>query len=287
MLKDRVKSALIVVLSLCCLLFLDLIFNTSALSGFILIVALLFGLWEFSEMAHKQGIDIHFKTTALFTFLWIFNRHANYDSNVCPYIDGVIIFGFFVSIAILQVRRLGIGRDDECAVIATLGASLLGFAYLALAGGYLYQIRLFGIDKADNQIYGIRYLMYFILIVKSTDIGAYFTGRQFGATKLIAKLSPGKTVEGLIGGVSFAMFLAVIFNWFLGIGELSFFGALFFGLVMGLLGQSADLFESLLKRSSDVKDSGSIIPGMGGVLDVLDSLILTAPVAYWMFLIFA
>lgn len=284
MLKDRVKSALIVLASLFCLLFLDMIFSTAALSGLLLAVALVAGLWEFAEMARKRKVDIYLKATAFFTVLWVFNRHAAYDGPSCPYSDGFLIFLFFVTITVLQVRRLGVGREDENEVIATLGGSLLGFGYVALAGGYLYQIRLLGINEAADQSVGIRYLLYFIIVVKSTDIGAYFTGRQFGATKLIEKLSPGKTVEGLIGGVAFAMFLAVILNWFLGIGELGFFGALLFGLIMGLLGQSADLFESLLKRSSGVKDSGSTIPGMGGVLDVLDSLILTAPVAYWMLL---
>ena len=287
MLHDRIKSALIVVGTLCGLLFLDSLFSTSALSGLVLALALMGGLWEVSEMAKMKKINIHLKTAVAFTFIWVCSRPALYDGPVCAYVDGALLFIFFVVIAVLQVRRLGVGRNDEDDVIATLGATLLSVAYLALAGGYIYQIRLLGVKNPEEQVMGIRHLMYFILVVKSTDIGAYFTGRQFGATKLIEKLSPGKTVEGLIGGVALAMFVAVVFNWVLAVGTLGFFGALFFGLCMGLLGQSADLFESLLKRSSGIKDSGGTIPGMGGILDVLDSLILTAPVAYWMLLSFA
>ena len=135
---------------------------------------------------------------------------------------GALLFAFFTAVAVLQVQRLG-ERDEDA--IAAMGGTILAFAYCGLAGAFLYKVRLMGVGDGSHQVEGIRHLLYFVLVVKSTDIGAYFTGRNFGATKLIEKLSPGKTVEGLIGGVLCAMMLAVVLNWIFNIGDLSFFGA--------------------------------------------------------------
>ncbi|MDA1007542.1 MAG: phosphatidate cytidylyltransferase [Planctomycetota bacterium] len=126
-----------------------------------------------------------------------------------------------------------------------------------------------------------------ILVVKSTDIGAYFIGRSFGRHKLIHWLSPGKTWEGLAGGFLFG----AISTWIatrLGVlpsthvlDTLSRCAA--FGLLTAVIATMGDLTESLLKRSAGVKDSGRLLPGMGGVLDAVDSLIYTGPCALALF----
>src|SRR5690606_1999050 len=113
-------------------------------------------------------------------------------------------------------------------------------------------------------------------------IGAYFGGRRFGKHKLIYWLSPGKTWEGFICGVltagvvgaACAPFIVYNFPWWKGV---------IFGILIGGIGQLGDLLESLMKRDADVKDSGSLIPGFGGVLDVIDSPLLAAPFAYLLF----
>jgi phosphatidate cytidylyltransferase len=119
------------------------------------------------------------------------------------------------------------------------------------------------------------------------DTGAYFTGRAIGRHKLIVWLSPGKTWEGLIGGVITSSLVGLLFAWlsqrFLSPGDHVplHLGAIW-GCIFGLVGQFGDLMKSLLKRGAGIKDSSSLLPGLGGVLDVLDSPLMVAPVAYWL-----
>ena len=125
-----------------------------------------------------------------------------------------------------------------------------------------------------------------VLITKSCDIGAYFTGCSIGRHKLIPWVSPGKTVEGLIGGLAMAAGIAVLASFVLanyGYAEISWPRAIVLGVLLGLAGQAGDLSMSLLKRDAEVKDCSDTIPGMGGIMDVLDSLLLAAPVA-WLYL---
>src|SRR5262249_23507982 len=121
------------------------------------------------------------------------------------------------------------------------------------------------------------------------DIGAYFTGKAIGRHKLIPWLSPGKTWEGLFGGIAAAALVAAgaaaLYRHCLGtngIGLMPCGYAAFVGALFAIAGQAGDLLESVLKRDAGVKDSGQALPGMGGVLDVLDSILLTAPLAFWM-----
>ena len=121
-----------------------------------------------------------------------------------------------------------------------------------------------------------------IIPVKLADVGAYFVGRSMGRRKLIPWLSAGKTVEGTIGGILVGAAAAVFLNLvcdIIGV-EMTHARALAFGLVVGAIGQLGDLMESLLKRDAARKDSGQAIPGFGGIMDVVDSLLLAAPVGY-------
>ncbi len=126
--------------------------------------------------------------------------------------------------------------------------------------------------------------LYMILVVKVTDIGAYFAGSALGRHKAFPQISPGKTWEGCMGGVACAT-AASLLVWRVTGGSLGSwtFGAmdaLILGLILSVAGILGDLVESMFKRAADVKDSGDWIPGMGGVLDVIDSLLLASPVLY-------
>ncbi len=151
-------------------------------------------------------------------------------------------------------------------VMGTLGAVI----YLGVGGAVILSIRMH---------YGIGALVLFLAAVKSTDIGAYFTGSAIGKHKLIPWLSPGKSWEGLIGGLATAAGVSVLLTSVLGLVEMGVWSAVMFGLAVGITGQFGDLCESLLKRSASVKDSGSALPQFGGVLDVIDSPLLAGPVA--------
>ena len=160
-----------------------------------------------------------------------------------------------------------------------VACTLLAVAYLGLGGAVMLAIRM---------DFNLLVLVLFLAAVKFTDIGAYFTGSFLGRHKLIAWLSPGKTWEGLAGGLALAAGVAALatlaMDVRLGADRLGLIPAAVFGAVVGLAGQFGDLAESLLKRATNVKDSGRLVPEFGGVLDILDSPLLGAPVAYVMLL---
>jgi phosphatidate cytidylyltransferase len=136
-------------------------------------------------------------------------------------------------------------------------------------------------------------ILYLIVVVKASDVGAYLVGSTCGRHKMFPRISPGKTWEGLAGGFIFGILASLILFWLwhrpgqestlAGFGRLSItFGhALFLGAFLAAIGVVGDLVESLLKRSAGLKDSGCIFPGMGGILDVLDSLLFAAPALYF------
>jgi phosphatidate cytidylyltransferase len=160
-------------------------------------------------------------------------------------------------------------------VVAATGGALLAYVYLGLMFGFLLAIR---------RDHSVEALLWVIMVTKACDIGAYFTGKAIGRTKLIPWLSPGKTWEGLFGGMAFSVAAGVL-GWRLVGGSLAHppaiwaFGAA--GALLGLIGQAGDLVESVLKRDAGIKDSGHAIPGFGGILDVIDSPLLVGPFAYW------
>ena len=135
--------------------------------------------------------------------------------------------------------------------------------------------------------FGLVDLIAFIAVVKMGDVGAYTIGRLFGRNKMAPGLSPGKTIEGAIGAILFAGFTAwlcyaLILPWVEGKPVPVPFNPLWlvYGTMLGFLGMLGDLAESLMKRDAEVKDASDMVPGFGGVLDLLDSLLLSAPVAY-------
>jgi phosphatidate cytidylyltransferase len=158
-------------------------------------------------------------------------------------------------------------------VVANLSVTLLGILYIGWMFSFLILLRLG---------WGIGPLITLIVVVKMGDIGAYTLGRIFGRHKMAPVLSPGKTYEGLLGAVIFSTFGAWLsFSWLIPSLEGSAaYGWLPFGIVLGLGGLFGDLAESLIKRDTGCKDSSSWMPGFGGVLDILDSILWTAPIAY-------
>jgi phosphatidate cytidylyltransferase len=173
--------------------------------------------------------------------------------------------------------------------LTQLAASAFSVLYVGGLLGFLIQLRLLPVG-GDVSRGGMVAMLSMILVVKATDIGAFTAGHLWGRHKLAPKLSPGKTWEGVIGGLA----LAVLWAW-LSLGPIAgrmgieskltgtswIVATIGYGLVVGVAGIFGDLAESLLKRDAGVKDSSSWLPGFGGVLDLLDSLLVAAPVAYW------
>lgn len=196
----------------------------------------------------------------------------------------------FLLAAFSALRRFPLSGE------ATTNLALEVFAVLYVGGliGFLVQLRLLGNDSAADQgRLGMLALLSLVLIVKLSDIGQYTVGRICGKHKLAPRISPGKTWEGVVGGLVFAEAGAGV-TWWLsqklsgGAAGIEFGGssagqlaaAVVYPLVLAAVGMLGDLIESLLKRDAGVKDSSTWMPGFGGVLDLLDSLLVAAPVAY-------
>lgn len=157
-------------------------------------------------------------------------------------------------------------------VVGHLALLLFGLLYIPLLLGHMPLLR------ALPQ--GREWIFLILFIVMFCDTFAYFVGSAVGCKKLYAAISPNKSIEGACGGLVGSVLGSLLFK-FLFFSQLGVTDAVLLGLGLGVIGQIGDLFESLLKRSSDVKDSGTMIPGHGGILDRLDSLLFAFPPAYY------
>jgi len=160
--------------------------------------------------------------------------------------------------------------------MAAIASTLFGVFYVAILLNVLQKIRYF------PDLDGAWWLLYFIVVSKMSDTGAYCTGSLIGKNKMIPRVSPGKTWEGFVGGIVFSVVSSWAFLHFAG-GHFSGFTlaqALVLGALLGVGSVVGDLVESLMKREAGLKDSGEFFPGVGGVLDLLDSLLFNAPLMY-------
>jgi phosphatidate cytidylyltransferase len=177
-------------------------------------------------------------------------------------------------------------------MVLSVGSTVLGVFYVAFLGAHLIGVRtgftnLFG--ETDTYLVNGAYfshtlsthmLSFFFLVLMGSDTGAYYTGRALGRHKLAPTVSPGKTWEGVVGGMLASLAAAALAHyWFF--PELSLAAALALALMMNVLGVVGDLTESALKRGANAKDAAQILPGHGGLLDRLDSLLFNAPLLYY------
>ncbi len=188
---------------------------------------------------------------------------AAFGLHYCMFVSVVLLLGVFL------LQAIFFGTDG---VILNCSVNYLSMYYLGFLSSFILGIRIG---------FGPWALLMFIFTVKSADTGAYAAGKLFGKHKFAPRISPGKTWEGLAGAVVAGVITAVCMAVFCDIMPWHY-GTLF-GTFFAVLGQLSDLVESMLKRDADRKDSSSNIPGFGGVLDVVDSLLGTAPAAYLFF----
>ena len=192
-------------------------------------------------------------------------------------------FGFKIPVELALALTLilsfsyQIFRDQVNLAFLSVASTLLGVIYIGWAFGH-HLILLRGINGAGRGL-----IFFLIVIIWLSDTAAYLFGRWFGTHKLSPTISPRKTIEGTIAGLVFGVIGGLgVWSFFLK-DVLSFPHVLILGILLGLVGQLSDLSESIIKRSAEVKDSGHLIPGHGGLLDRCDSLIFSAPVLYYYF----
>ena len=135
-----------------------------------------------------------------------------------------------------------------------------------------------GLNSLRNGMHGTWWILWFLFLLWATDTGAYLVGRRWGQRKLAPRLSPGKTREGVLGGIGMMLIFAIIGLWVLHIPASETLLYLVITIVMSLFSIIGDLFESMMKRLHGVKDSGALFPGHGGFLDRMDSMLAAAPV---------
>ena len=160
--------------------------------------------------------------------------------------------------------------------VERLALSIFAVTYLGLLPSFLVRLQF---DRKDAL--GSVALALAIFAPKGCDIGAYFTGRFLGRHRMTPVLSPKKTWEGAVGGLVFAVLVAFGLNQLGPVIPWGVLGVVLFGLSVGIAGMLGDLAESLIKRDCQQKDASQVVPGFGGVLDVVDAIIFAAPVCYW------
>jgi len=182
--------------------------------------------------------------------------------------ESLIYISIFVPFVYQIVKR------DTSTALLTISAFFLGIIY----AGWAFGKHLILIRQMTN---GAELIFLFIAIVWCGDTGAYAVGKSVGRHKLIPAISPGKTIEGAIGGLFFGALGGIAIKYAFLSKVIALHHVIILGLLLGIIGQTSDLGESLLKRNAKQKDSGNLIPGHGGILDRCDSMMLTAPVFYY------
>lgn len=233
------------------------------------------GIWEFGRLAKTGGKKGLSELSIAIGFLVIIGFFVSTFDQTFSLLPFLLIF--FGTICIFLYHF-----DKIAGSIGSIAKSIFGICYVAIPIGLLLKILyLYSPCKLGHE--GRVWFLYLLVVTKITDVGAYFGGRLLGRKKLASEISPGKTINGAVIGLLCAILFSVLF-YLIGYGvsgfHITFLESLWLGALLGFLGQVGDLGESLLKRDASVKDSNRL-PGLGGVLDMIDSLLFTTPVIYF------
>jgi len=257
MLLNRLLSSLVFISIVLFAVFNSLVFKVAVIAIIIL------GLYEFFTMLENKGIRIY----------------KYFGIGLGIVIPLSILFRFeltkrwellFIVLTLLFLIMMQFKRRNTSGVIVDISTTLFGIMYVSWLFSFLIKIR--------SLSGGVALLGALLLITKLCDIGAYLIGSRFGRIPLMPRISPKKSVEGGAGGLLFSILGAMACQPFL---RFTYSHLVLLGLAIGVLAQLGDLSESLLKRDCGVKDSGGLLPGLGGILDSIDSVLFTAPVFYF------
>ena len=231
---------------------------------FLFILFLIFiGLQEFYRLSQREVSSGQKTMAVLLAFLLAFSLYCPDPRGFPAGLIFVVLFTFIR--ALFQKEELPLRVEQ-------VSRHLLGLLYIAFLLGHFILLR-----RLDQ---GKMWILFTLVSVYFGDTTAFYVGRGWGKRKMAPLLSPNKTMEGGLGAVIGSMAGALFFRGFF-FPELSFIAAGLLGAGIGAIGQLGDLFESLLKRSANVKDSGALIPGHGGLLDRIDSVLFAAPLVYY------
>ncbi len=270
-LKTRIILGTVMLVVFCGIIFLDYLFDSDIGLGLLGLFAGGVCLLEFYKIVEKKDFA-PFKVSGIiggvfvFLGLWL-SLHVECLNPIYKCILFPIVFWLFC------IQALKRGIDDT---IKNISVTVFGIIYICFFLSFIMLIR--------HMNSGLSLILIVLMVTKGGDIGGYLFGRKFGRHKF-STFSPNKTIEGALFALFSSLMIAVGLNSIPGMRVLPFYLILPFGLFVGASGIIGDLIESIIKRDMVVKDSSSAIPAFGGLLDILDSLLISIPVAYYFLLI--
>lgn len=258
------------------ILLLDSTFRTDIGFGCLAILAGGIGLYEFYHIAGKNGFS-PFRISGIAAGVWLFVSYwlsMRTNSGIDYHFfrqETIVILIFWL----LLVQAFTRSTKDA---IKNIAVTIFGIFYVIFLLSFAIALRHF-----PN---GLCIVILVLLVSKFGDIGGYLLGRKYGKHKLAKVISPNKTIEGACFSLLSSVLIALIFNLIPQTKVMSLPWSMVFGVIVGFSAMLGDLAESLLKRDANVKDSGRLVPAFGGMLDVIDCLLISMPVAYYFFRIF-
>jgi phosphatidate cytidylyltransferase len=290
----RKRSELVLRLATAAVLVPSLLWLIASGPGYVLgavIVIVLLGIREFYQLIEAKGAHPE----------WTFGMSAGAALPLVAYLGNEYHATILMTFVLLAVMVRAVGKAQISEALASISGTFFGIFYVGWLLAHAVTLRDFhrivtakwGPDAASalDPNSGTFLLIFALSAVVVCDAGAYFAGRKWGRRKLAPKISPGKTVEGALGGVVAGTVAALLCKGTFDVlwpdlsRGLSWLVAVPLGLVLSVAGMIGDLVESLLKRDAAQKDAGSLLPGMGGVLDRIDSALLAIPVMYYLMLL--
>jgi len=231
------------------------------------------GLFEFFSLSKKLQLKadatIAYLGAVAFFVAFLFDAPQQ-----MPDLLLMILVAFVITVLITQTFRF---QENFSKMITGAAVTIFGVLYIAFLGGFIVAIST-GFGKIP--FLSCKLLGFFFLVIMGADAGAYYTGKAIGKRKLVPKISPSKTWEGLFGGIIASIILAAVASATF-FPEIDYKTSIVLALIMSVISFFGDIAESAIKRSAGVKDAASILPGHGGFLDRLDSLLFNAPILYY------
>jgi phosphatidate cytidylyltransferase len=271
MLIQRILTAIVLIP----LVIIALFFAPLSIFSYLIIAVCALAAWEWSNflgiVAPPQKLIFMLLSIALLSFLYLIPIESSLKSKLFANIVCLSIIWWLVALFLVTCYPNSAKYWSKSIAVKLL------FAVFTLIPFFVGMLELRSINYSVNCYTGAVWLLYVFVLVWACDTGAYFAGRAMGKHKLAVKVSPGKTVEGFIGGVSLAVLISLV-AYLTGYFNIDFIKFLFSSLLAILVSVLGDLTESMFKREAGIKDSGNLIPGHGGVLDRIDSLTAAIPV---------
>ena len=259
--------------------------------GYVLLTIVAFvtivGLWEFFNIMELRGYRPLKISGYISGLLIIFS--AYFMHNYFLILIGVFLFILFI----------GLFEKDNKAALSGIGGTVFGVFYIAGLLSFALKLRNMGLFFEDqykilgsflaakhiNEGTGVYAIFFAIAVIFISDTGAYFIGKNYGKRRIAPNISPKKSWEGVAGGIA-ASIIAAYIIWWIAPVRFPLKHAIILSVILSLVGVAGDLVESRIKRDADIKDSGTIFPGHGGILDRIDALLFGLPVAYIYFLLY-